>query len=381
MPYIMIILMLCAFAGIDWFIADRLRQGLSFLFPGVKLWYLIGVMASITLLLMVGFMRSLLPLPTGVKRALGTMSSYMMGAFVYLLIFMVLAEIAVLVCAWAKLVVLPSAGARFIAGTAALVLTLATVCGGVIQANRLQHVSYDIEISGKTAEPMNIVLISDLHLGAVGSEARLENIVEGINRLEPDLVLVAGDFFDNDYSAIRDPEKAEETLRKLNSRYGIYVSLGNHDSGATLAEMESFLERCGIVALKNKYTVVDDRIVLVGRLDASPIGGYGGESRAELADVLEGADTSLPVIVMDHNPTHVDSYNNMPEIDLVVCGHTHRGQIFPGSMFTRMMFTADYGYYRYNEHSAHVVVTSGVGTWGMPMRVGTDSEIVSIRLG
>ena len=89
-------------------------------------------------------------------------------------------------------------------------------------------------------------------------------------------------------------------------------------------------------------------------------------------------DNNLPVVVMDHNPANVDAYSD--EVDLILSGHTHKGQIFPGSLITNQMFSVDYGYYRKDAQSPHVVVTSGVGYWGMPLRVGTDCEIVSIRL-
>ena len=93
---------------------------------------------------------------------------------------------------------------------------------------------------------------------------------------------------------------------------------------------------------------------------------------------LEGVDPALPVVVMDHNPAHIGEYG--PDVDLILCGHTHKGQILPGSLITSRMYTVDYGYYRAGESSPQVIVSSGVGAWGMPMRVGTDCEIVKITL-
>jgi hypothetical protein len=81
---------------------------------------------------------------------------------------------------------------------------------------------------------------------------------------------------------------------------------------------------------------------------------------------------------MEHNPSHIDEYGS--EADLILAGHSHRGQMFPGSLVTRAMFTVDYGYYQADANSPHVIVTSGVSTWGPPMRVGTNNEIVSITL-
>lgn len=115
----------------------------------------------------------------------------------------------------------------------------------------------------------------------------------------------------------------------------------------------------------------------MGRLDGSGIGGYGGIERKELSEFFTREDPELPVIVMDHNPANIGEYTK--EADLILCGHTHKGQIFPANLITKLMYTVDYGYYRKNTDSPHVIVTSGVGTWGMPMRVGTNCEIVTIR--
>ena len=139
--------------------------------------------------------------------------------------------------------------------------------------------------------------------------------------------------------------------------------------------MAAFLESCGIRCLKEEYTVIADRLILAGRLDASPIGGFGGLTRQKEFAVPNEGD--LPVIVLDHNPARASQYGE--EIDLVLSGHTHKGQIFPGSLITGWMYTVDHGHYR-PQTGPQVVVTSGVGYWGMPLRIGTDCEIASIRL-
>jgi predicted MPP superfamily phosphohydrolase len=81
---------------------------------------------------------------------------------------------------------------------------------------------------------------------------------------------------------------------------------------------------------------------------------------------------------MDHNPASIGEYGL--GADLILCGHTHKGQLFPASIVTNAMYDVDYGYYRKDAVSPHVIVSSGVGYWGMPMRVGTDCEIVSVKI-
>lgn len=364
--YIAIAMILLIIGGSNLYLARRVWQFLAHFFPKLPFWTLIALFAMLVLVLTLGFSRSMLPLPAAIKQGLGVANACWMGVFIYLLLFFLLADGVYLLT---RLFCVPD---RFYFLAAALILT-ASVCGyGFFHATDLKQKNYDITISG--AEDMTIVLISDVHLGAVGSEKRLPEIVEKINAIEPDLVCIAGDFFDSDFTAIRNPEEAAATLKTLDPTYGVYACLGNHDAGSTADQMRDYLARCGIHLLNNEYTIVDGKLILAGRTDRSPIGGFGSLSGGDLA--LSDAD--LPVIVMDHNPAHIHEYG--PEVDLILSGHTHKGQIFPGSLITNRMYTVDYGYYRETETSPQVIVSSGVGTWGMPMRVGTDCEIVVVHI-
>lgn len=376
---IMLVAIVAVLGSITYYLARRSFQWIRVLLPKVPFWVYIVVFAALTVVLVLGFARSMLPVPTGVKQVFAAVSSYYMGIFIYLFVFYVLADVVVLVCRLCKCMTKNMEKLRFVSGIAVLVLTIITVGYGLVNARSLKVVKYKIAVQEKEMKrDWNVVMISDLHLGAVGSEGRLGEIVNRINGLEPDLVCIAGDLFDSDYRAIKHPETAIATLQRLDAKYGVYACLGNHDSGDTAPQMQQFLERAGIHVLNDTYVTIGDELVLVGRLDSSPIGGYEGIRRKDVDEVLTGIDTSLPVLVMDHNPTNIGEYGK--DIDLIVSGHTHKGQIFPGGVFTEILFEVDHGYYRRNADSPHVIVSSGVGTWGMPMRVGTDSEIVQILL-
>lgn len=373
----MVILMVLG--GINVYIAWRLWQGARWLWPGLPFKAALAAAGLMLVVMAAGFMRSLLPVGEGIKQVLGTVSTWWMGIFAYLLLFCVLADAVILLAKIVRLVPWKQQSfARFVSSVLIVGLTMGTVFYGVHHADRLKHVSYDIQLTdGEFASEMHIVMISDLHLGAERSERRLENIVKEINAAEPELVLIAGDFFDSDFSAIRDPERAAALLRELQAPLGVYACLGNHDAGSTFENMLQFLENSSIRLLADENIIVDGRINLTGRLDGSPIGGYSGKRRRPLQEILP-AENGLPTIVLDHNPACVGEYQQ--ESDLVLCGHTHKGQLFPGSLITQRMYTVDHGYYRQNENSPHVIVTSGVGTWGPPMRIGTDCEVNHIRL-
>lgn len=376
---IVLIVMILTVVGTNYYIAKRCFQCVSFVLPNVPLGAYITFFAIVILIMAVGFMRSLLPIPTFIKHILATLSSYLMGFCIYLFLFAVVVDVVLLICNLLNLISISQPNIRFVSGLIIFALAAFTTVYGVLHAQQIKTVNYDVKIEEKKLNNnWNIVMISDLHLGAVNSEKRLTQMVNKINALNPDLICIAGDFFDTDFNAIKNPKTAIETLKQLQSKYGIYMCPGNHDSGKTLEQMQKFLEDCHIKILEDEYIIINNEIVLVGRLDQTPIGGYGDMSRKNLDEVLEGVTNNLPVIVMDHNPANIGEYKE--NVDLVLSGHTHKGQVFPGSLFTKLSYEVDYGYYRKDLNSPHVIVSSGVGTWSMPMRVGTNCEIVQINL-
>jgi len=364
------------YGGTNVYIGRKLFDWLKWLFPQIN-----GtVFAVIYALFALSMIVAILPLPSAIKGIMSWPGSYWMGIFVYLLLFLLIADLVVLLGSAVNLIprpVPPMVG--FYASSTALLLMVGFVSYGIYNATQIKNVSYDIQTKESVlSSGMKIVLISDLHLGAVNSEKRLDRIVENINRLEPDLICIAGDLFNDDFHAIRDPERAIEKLKSLKATYGVYGSLGNHDGGKTFAKMLDFLERSDIRLLNDEYVRIADRLVLFGRVDPSPIGGFGGMKRKEITETLASLDTDRPVVVMDHTPSGLEQYGE--NVDLVLSGHTHKGQIFPGNLITNAIFTVDYGHYQKDASSPHVIVSSGAGTWGMPMRVGSHNEIVSIYL-
>jgi hypothetical protein len=317
-----------------------------------------------------------------------------MGFFVYFLLFFIIADLFILLGAGIKIIPRPIPGnIRAYANFAAVLLSSAVVFFGIYNAGRHKIAEYEIELpreyaaySEKMPGGLKIALISDLHLGGTNGERRLESIVRDINKLNPDIVCIAGDIFNDDYYAMRDPDKASALFREIDAKYGVYAVLGNHDAGRTLDEMLAFLERGNIKLLNDEYVIIGDSVILAGRLDASPIGAGGfGEMRRTPAEdfrvFLENARLKypgLPVIVMDHNPIHKSEYGK--ETTVILAGHTHRGQIFPGSLITRRMYESDYGLYQRDEKSPRVIITQGVSTWGMPVRVGTSNEIAAVTV-
>jgi len=373
-----VILMLSFYTGTNFYVAKRVYQWLNFFLPAINVKLFVIVFVCIALSMFFGF----LPIPSAIRRMLSWIGSYWIGVFVYLLLFFFLADLFILLGRLVKLVPSPVPGnIRFYTGLIVIIITICLVIYGRIHLGHINNVSYNIQTNKSALSGgMKIVLISDLHLGAVNSENNLSKIVHEVNKLEPDLVCIAGDIFNDDLNSLHNPSGVIDSFKNINSKYGVYACPGNHDGGrtGTVNEMIHFLEQGNVKLLTDEYTVIDNRLVLIGRLDSSPIGGFGGLKRKNITEIIASINRDLPVVVMDHNPANITQYGS--EIELILSGHTHKGQIFPANLITNAIFTVDYGYYQKDNAAPQVIVTSGAGIWGMPMRIATNSEIVSIVL-
>ena len=142
-------------------------------------------------------------------------------------------------------------------------------------------------------------------------------------------------------------------------------------------EVVSFIDSCGFEVLSDEVEeIVGGGIVFVGREDGEKTGN-GTQKRLEAKELMAGIDRTKPVLVLEHEPV---DFENLGEAgaDLVLSGHTHAGQFFPGNLITPYFNANNYGLKTL--YGVQSVVTSGVGFYGPPLRVGTDSEIMMITI-
>jgi len=217
---------------------------------------------------------------------------------------------------------------------------------------------------------LTIAVASDVHLGNIIRKDRLKKYVELLNQQEADIILFAGDLIDHSMRPVEE-RKMDEELRKLKARYGVYAVFGNHEYYGNVAKATEFYARSGITLLRDSAVVIGDRIILAGRDDISQ------HLRKPLDVILSGVTANLPRILLDHNPVRMDDAlrNN---IDLQLSGHTHNGQIFPLNLIIKGMYPLPYGYLKSGRTNYYV--SSGLGLWAAPVRIGTQSEIVRIKL-
>ncbi|MBP2625357.1 MAG: Phosphoesterase [Firmicutes bacterium] len=237
---------------------------------------------------------------------------------------------------------------------------------------------YDITInkSVDNCTELHVVLISDLHLGILVGRDRLRRAVQIINELDPDLILMPGDIIDENIGAFVENEMPE-ILRGIRSRLGIYGILGSHEYIYGHSEKAiTCLKRAGINMLRDQYIKLPNDVYIVGRDDLFRE-QLVGTPRRNLTTILQGCNREFPIILMDHQPVGLEEAA-LQGVDLQLSGHTHHGQIFPINLLTQKIFKIDWGYLRRGPYQ--VIVSSGFGTWGPPIRLGTISEIVDITI-
>lgn len=281
-----------------------------------------------------------------------------------------------------------------ISGTICILLITTISVLGAINARIIHTTNYEITINKKVDNIKNlkIALLADLHIGYNIGLKHIKQMVEKVNEINPDLVVIAGDIFDNEYEAVENPKQMSEILSQLKSKYGVFATYGNHDIkekilvGFTFSKenekkesdirMDQLLKDSNIKLLQDESVLIEDNFYLFGRADYTRP-GRGIKERKTASEITSNLDKTKPIIVIDHQPVELTQLANSG-VDLDLCGHTHNGQMFPGNITTKLMWENSYGYLK--KGNMHNIVTSGVGLFGPNMRVGTISEVVSINI-
>lgn len=318
-------------------------------------------------------------LPPYARHLLMNIGAYWLLILYYGWLLLLLIDIGRVLNAWTGFV--PAAMAtevRLVLGAAVLLLLALSLLYGVWRARTPVVVPYEITIpkSGGKHEALHIVFVSDTHLGEINGVGRLRHMIAMVNALQPDLILHGGDLIDDEVGPFLS-QKMPDRLKDLKAPLGVYAVLGNHDypDGASRAYRQ-ILEQAGVHLLVDEGLKVNDSFYLIGRDDVSGA-RFRGQPRKPLEELLQPVDRSLPVIVIDHQPYRL-AEAEQAGVDLQVSGHTHRGQMFPNNYITRRVWELDWGYL--TKGPLHVIVSSGFGTWGPPVRIGNRPEVVNIRV-
>jgi predicted MPP superfamily phosphohydrolase len=313
--------------------------------------------------------------PSALSNALIVLGAYWLGVYFYLLLIW-LAFDATLLIVRSLGIVFTDYDAYSMGSILLSVVAVITVYGAW-NARKPRHQEYTITIHKPCRyDKLQIVMVSDIHLGVLIGKDRLEDLVSRIDALKPDIVLLPGDILDENIGNFLD-QYMQTVLQRLKPPLGVFGCLGSHEYVWGSAERTIHaLQLAGITILRDQYVKVADSFYLVGRDDyyRDKVTDY---PRKSLSGILADCDKSLPIILLDHNPANWDEAC-LNGVDLQLSGHTHNGQLFPLNLITRSHFKLDYGYLKQGQYQ--LIVSSGYGTWLIPIRVGTKPEIISIRL-
>lgn len=217
--------------------------------------------------------------------------------------------------------------------------------------------------------PLKIALISDLHLSSYINGNDLNRYIQLINNQKPDLILIAGDLVDRDLKPLKEFEAAER-FAQLKSTYGTYAVCGNHEFyGGNRDKIIEYFSP-SINFLVDSVVKIGD-IQLIGRDDKT------NTKRASLDKLIQEVDSSLPIILIDHQPFNLQEACDK-RVDIQLSGHTHNGQFWPGNWIVKKIFEIPHGYGK--KENTHYYVSSGLGLWGPRFRIGTSSEIVILEI-
>jgi predicted MPP superfamily phosphohydrolase len=264
---------------------------------------------------------------------------------------------------------------RGLALTGSITLVAVVIIYGYINfANpRVTRLTITIDKPVPSLQTLRAAFVADLHTGDIIGQKRTADYVRRINALNPDIILLSGDLLDNGLAPLIEQNIGEE-LARLHAPLGVHAVLGNHETYSDADAAAAYFSKHGIRILRDEVVpIANGALYLAGRDDATI------RTRKPLAQLLADAciDRTRPLILLDHQPKNLAA-SAAAGVDLQLSGHTHHGQVWPISWIVEYIYEVAYGYGRRGDFQ--IYVTSGVGLWGLPARIGTISEIVDLRI-
>lgn len=244
---------------------------------------------------------------------------------------------------------------------------------GLYEARNIRAEMVTLETSKLPAnvERLRVVQISDIHFSRTNGVGLAERITDIVSGLEPDILVSTGDLIDD---GLREKERVKDLFRGIKSKYGKYAATGNHEFFAGIQVTGKFTEDCGFRLLRNESVQVNAFINIAG-IDDPAVNRGGFVQKIDEAGVIKGFSPDKINIFLKHQP-RIES-ESIGKFDLQLSGHTHRGQIFPFSIFVGMIFKYMDGLYDLGNNS-YLYVSRGTGTWGPPIRFLSPPEITVI---
>ncbi len=361
--------------GIHWVVYRHLR--FAFDIPSNSLWLKISL-ASLAIWLLVAMVAGR-NWPNAFTEFMVLIAYYWLGFAVYLFVLgfscEILSGIAVLTKApkWSGY---SFETIRHAIGLVTFSIAILLSIAGIIVANGklvVRQIEYQTEKLDPSLNGFKIVMVSDIHLGAVNRLGFANKVATAINDRNPDLVVIPGDVADGDRHHL--PEKIAG-LNNIHAKYGKFWSTGNHEYYTGTGMVTNSMAASGIPVLRNSaIPIADGKIFVAGVNDPTDksMGGEGCDIRKALSEI----DRTKPVILLSHQPRQFRDAFQLGA-DIMLSGHTHGGQTWPFNYIVDRVWEIPRG--SHYEGKGLLYVSVGCGTWGPPMRLSQPPELVEITL-
>jgi uncharacterized protein len=257
----------------------------------------------------------------------------------------------------------------------ALVASLLGTTYGCLEAVmiREKHITIRTPKIPQKLGRLRIVQLSDIHLGRIVGEWRLENILTKVQKAKPDILVSTGDLVDGQMDNV---SGLAEMFRRIRAPYGKFAVTGNHEFYAGLDRSIHFTKAAGFSVLRGTGVDIGNVIFIAG-VDDDAGRRYGLFEGAGEAELLSHVPADRFAVILKHRP-HTER-NGGRHFDLQLSGHTHGGQIFPFSLIIKMLYPIDAGLMQLKD-GGYLYVSRGAGTWGPPIRFLAPPEITIIDL-
>ena len=242
-----------------------------------------------------------------------------------------------------------------------IILAILVGTYGIYQGNSMHIKEYTQSIP-TLQQDIDFLAVSDLHISTSVKQKELKALFDMAKEKKVDAMLIGGDLFDES-TRVQDMEAFNRLVEAY--QIPIYYIEGNHEQlSSKKTVFLKQMKESGVTLLQDQSVVFENQLIITGRNDKLV-------GRKPLSQIIP--QTTLPILLLDHRPL----YDDEEKVDIQFSGHTHNGQIFPNDLFTSIAFPHIYGSYT---SPYPMIVSSGYGTWGFPMRIASQSEVVLLHL-
>jgi uncharacterized protein len=307
-------------------------------------------------------------------RIISLTANYLLPFFLYMFLFVLLTDLFLLI-----ILILNSAlkeklmdrTLRTRLFISMISISVLVVVGGIINFNSIRTTEFQVEVRGKASDvaKLKIAYVSDFHLNEGTPVRFVQRFLNRIDAIKPDIMIFGGDIVEG-YREDENMIGFENILSRINTRYGVYGVLGNHEHYAR-QDKGSFFNKARIRIINDSIIIMGNSFILAGRNDSHI------SWRKSIEELLKGIPDSLPVILLDHRSTDIDEVAKT-RTDIQLSGHTHNGQLFPINLITNKIYKLSYGHRKFG--NTHFFVSSGIRLWGPPVRTVGKSEIIILNV-